>query len=83
MFFSAATRFYHWTAAFVACNPSITHLTRPALHRCLQRHGISRQLEILGDKAKCQKFKRYSIDFFHIDSAKVQTTRQPALNVLS
>jgi transposase len=30
--------------------PSIPHLTRSALHRCLQRHGISRLPEIEGDK---------------------------------
>jgi hypothetical protein len=30
--------------------PSIPHLTRSALHRCLQRHGISRLPDIEGDK---------------------------------
>jgi hypothetical protein len=43
------------------------------LHRCLQRHGISRLPEVEGDKPKRQKFKRYPIGFFHIDIAEVQT----------
>ena len=44
--------------------PSIPHLTRSALHRCLQRHGISRLPDIEGDKPKRQRFKRYPIGFF-------------------
>jgi hypothetical protein len=47
--------------------------TRSALHRCLQRHGISRLLDIESDKPKRQRFKRYPIGFFHIDIAEVQT----------
>ncbi len=30
--------------------PTIPHLTRSALHRCLQRHGISRLPDMTGDK---------------------------------
>ena len=56
-----------------ALQPSIPHLTRSALHRCLQRHGISRLPDGEGDKPKRQKFKRYPIGFFHIDIAEVQT----------
>jgi hypothetical protein len=52
---------------------SIPHLTRPAPHRCLQRHGISRLPQIEGDKPKRQKFKRFPIGFFHIDIVEVQT----------
>jgi len=37
-----------------ALQPSIPHLTRSSLHRCLQRHGISRLPELEGDKAKKQ-----------------------------
>ena len=33
-----------------ALQPSIPQLTRSALHRCLQRDGISRLPEIEGDK---------------------------------
>ena len=56
-----------------ALQPSIPHLTRSALHRCLQRHGISRLPDIEGDKPKRQRFKRYPIGFFHMDIAEVQT----------
>ena len=47
-----------------ALQPSIPHLTRPALHRCLQRHGISRLPEVDGDKPERQRFKRCPIGFF-------------------
>ena len=33
-----------------ALQASIPHLTRSSLHRCLQRHGISRLPEVDGDK---------------------------------
>jgi len=56
-----------------ALQPSIPHLTRSALHRCLQRNGISRLPDVEGDKPKRSKFKRYPIGFFHIDIAEVQT----------
>ena len=56
-----------------ALQPSIPHPTRSALHRCLQRHGISRLPDAEGDKPRRQKFKRYPIGFFHIDIAEVQT----------
>lgn len=56
-----------------ALQASIPYLTRSALHRCLQRHGISRLPDIEGDKAKRQRFKRYPIGFFHLDIAEVQT----------
>lgn len=53
--------------------PSRTQVESSALHRCLQRHGISRLPDVEGDKPKRQKFKRYPIGFFHIDIAEVQT----------
>lgn len=56
-----------------ALQPSLPHLTRSALHRCLQRHGISRLPDVEGDKPKRSKFKRYPIGFFHVDIAEVQT----------
>ncbi|AVC52539.1 transposase [Rhizobium leguminosarum] len=52
---------------------TIPHLTRSSLHRCLQRHGISRLIDIDGDKPAKKKFKAYSIGYFHIDIAQVQT----------
>ncbi|WP_241691170.1 IS481 family transposase [Roseovarius sp. A46] len=58
-----------------ALQPSIPNLSRSSLHRCLQRHGISRLPDVAGDKPKRQKFKRYPIGFFHIDIAAVQTAQ--------
>lgn len=56
-----------------ALQPSIPSLTRSGLHRCLQRHGISRLPEIEGDKPDRRKFKTYPIGFFHLDIAEVRT----------
>lgn len=56
-----------------ALQSSIPHLTRSSLHRCLQRHGISRLPDIEGDKPQKKKFKKYPIGYFHIDIAEVQT----------
>ena len=53
--------------------PTIPHLTRSSLHRCLQRHGISRLPEVEGDKPKTQRFADYAIGYFHIDIAEVRT----------
>jgi hypothetical protein len=50
--------------------PTIPHLTRSALHRCLQRHGISRLPDMHGDKPEKRKFKAYPIGYFHIDIAE-------------
>jgi transposase InsO family protein len=56
-----------------ALQPTIPHLTRSSLHRCLQRHGISRLPDVEGVKAPKTKFKSYPIGYFHIDIAEVQT----------
>ena len=56
-----------------ALQPTIPHLTRSSLHRCLQRHGISRLPEVEGDKPDKKKFKAYPIGYFHIDIAEVRT----------
>jgi transposase-like protein len=56
-----------------ALQPTIPHLTRSSLHRCLQRHGIGRLPDVEGDKPAKQKFKSYPIGYFHIDIAEVQT----------
>src|SRR6201997_2529861 len=56
-----------------ALQPTIPHLTRSSLHRCLQRHGISRLPEAEGAKPSKKKFKTSPIGFFHIDIAEVQT----------
>jgi hypothetical protein len=51
----------------------IPHLTRSSLHRCLERHGISRLPEVEGAKPGRKKFDSYPIGFFHIDLAEVRT----------
>ena len=56
-----------------ALQPSLPHLTRSSLHRCLQRHGISRLPDIDGDKPKRSRFKAYPIGYFHVDIAQVST----------
>jgi hypothetical protein len=56
-----------------ALQPTIPHLTRSSLHRCLQRHGISRLPEVEGSKPPKKKFKAYPIGYFHIDIAELQT----------
>src|SRR5215211_4516562 len=56
-----------------ALQPTIPHLTRSSLHRCLQRHGISRLPDTDGSKPQRSSFKRYPIGFFHIDIAEVRT----------
>ena len=56
-----------------ALQATIPHLTRSSLHRCLQRHGISRLPDVGGDKPNKQKFKTYPIGYFHIDIAEVRT----------
>src|SRR5262249_15528804 len=56
-----------------ALQPTIPPLTRSSLHRCLQRHGISRLPDVEGDKPARKKFKPYPIGYFHMDIAEVQT----------
>lgn len=56
-----------------ALQATIPHLTRSSLHRCFQRHGISRLPDTEGDKPKRSKFKTYPIGYFHIDIAEVRT----------
>jgi transposase InsO family protein len=56
-----------------ALQPTIPHLSRSSLHRCLQRHGIGRLPDVEGDRPQKKKFKSYPIGYFHIDIAEVQT----------
>ena len=58
-----------------ALQPTIAHLTRSSLHRCLQRHGVSRLPQMEGDKEPRRTFKTYPIGFFHVDIAEVQTAQ--------
>ena len=58
-----------------ALQPTIPHLTRSSLHRCLQRHGISRLPQVEGEASAKRKFKAYPIGYFHIDIAEVRTAQ--------
>src|SRR5665213_1322119 len=56
-----------------ALQAAIPQLTRSSLHRCLERHGISRLPEVEGNKPSRKKFDSYPVGFFHIDLAEVRT----------
>lgn len=56
-----------------ALQATIPHLSRSALHRCFQRHGISRLPEIDGGDPPKKQFKQYPIGYVHIDFAEVHT----------
>src|ERR1700761_5963454 len=58
-----------------ALQATIPHLTRSSLHRCFQRHGISRLPEVEGEASPKHKFKAYPIGYFHIDIAEVRTAQ--------
>lgn len=47
-----------------ALQSSIPGLTRSSLHRCFQRHNISRLPEVEGDKPAKKKFAKYPIGYF-------------------
>jgi len=55
---------------YIALKDVIAQLTRSSLHRCLQRHGISRLPK--ADREKPKKFKDYEIGYFHIDIAELR-----------
>jgi transposase InsO family protein len=60
---------------FYALHATIPNLTRSSLHRCLQRHVISRLPDTDGEKPARKKFKSYPIGYFHIDIAEVRTAQ--------
>jgi hypothetical protein len=55
-----------------ALQATIPHLTRSSLHRCLQRHGISRLPDVEDGKGIKRKFKSYP-------ESKSKTLRTPGL----
>src|SRR5690606_22137438 len=55
-----------------ALQATIPHLTRSSLHRCLQRHGISRLPQVGGDKPE-KAFWRFLLGYFHFVLAGVRT----------
>lgn len=61
---------------FVALKPSIPALSRSALHRCLQRHGVSRLPRPARERRG--RFKGYEIGYFHIDVCEVRVEQGKA-----
>ena len=55
---------------FVALKDVIPRLTRSSLHRCLQRHGISRLPKV--DRENPKRFKAYEIGYFHLVIAELR-----------
>jgi hypothetical protein len=47
-----------------ALQPTLPHPSRSALHRCLQRHDISRLPRVGGNKPAKMRFKRYPSGIF-------------------
>jgi len=56
-----------------ALQEAIPHLRRSSLHRCLERHGISRLPDLAGAGVEKAKFKDYPIGYLHVDFAEVRT----------
>lgn len=56
-----------------ALQATIPQLTRSALHRCFQRHGISRLPRLDAPGPARKKFKTYPIGYFHVDLTEVRT----------
>jgi hypothetical protein len=52
---------------------TLPHLTRSALHRCLQRHGISRLPDMAGETLATKQFKSSPIGYFPLAIAAVRT----------
>src|SRR6476660_4738850 len=50
---------------------AIPNLSRSALHRCLQRHGVSR-LPVEETQERRKRFKAYEIGYVHIDSCELR-----------
>ncbi len=55
-----------------ALQPSLPHLTRSSLHRCLQRHGISRLPTGAEGAPKRGRFAETTLGYVHIDSCEVR-----------
>src|SRR4051812_45241757 len=65
-----------------ALQATLPHRTRSSLHRCLQRHGISRLPSADGDKPRRAHVKRHPIRFFPIGIAEARTGEgRPSLPV--
>ena len=58
--------------SLAACGTRIPRLTRSALHRCLQRHGISRLPESEDKTSRRERFAETAIGYVHIDSCELR-----------
>ncbi len=57
-----------------ALQEAMPHLSRSALHRCFQRHGISRLPPAEPDGATEKKlFQDYPLGYLHLDFAELRT----------
>jgi hypothetical protein len=56
-----------------ALQATLPHLTRSALHRCLQRHGMSRLPNMASAQPEQKRLKACPIGSCHIDIAEVRT----------
>src|SRR6201995_2976158 len=54
-----------------ALQPTIPHLSRSSLHRCLQRHGISQLPRVEGELTAKRHFNPYRLGYSHINFAEV------------
>ncbi len=52
---------------------TIPNLTRSALHRCLQRHGISRLPKAENGASKRRRFSETEIGYVHVDSCELRS----------
>ena len=57
--------------------PAIKVLTRSNLHRCLQRHGVSRLVDLLPpeERREKKKFKDYDPGYLHVDTAQINLNK--------
>lgn len=60
---------------FIALMDEIPKMTRSNLHRCLQRHGLSRLPKVDVVKKEKKSFKEYPIGYVHIDISEVHSTQ--------
>jgi len=58
---------------FIALMDEIPKMTRSNLHRCLQRHGLSRLPKVEKKEKEKKRFKSYHIGYVHIDISELHT----------
>jgi len=68
---------------FIALKDEIPKMTRSNLHRCLQRHGLSRLPKEDVAKKEKKSFKEYHIGYVHMDISEVHTQQGKACMFLA